>query len=430
MLLVVPRAYADTPDWSVNPAAYAATMTLVIEVAAPDVQTPGDDRLAVFVNDPVSGLAMVRGVATAMVTRGQVRYFLTVYANTNGETLTLKYYSTTTDQVYLVDETLTFVANNTVGSVNAPLRMTATEPERGVPAWQVDVAAFGASMTAVARLTVEGIPATSQDALAAFVGDEVRGVATSVEVGGMALFFLTAYANVTTDTLTFKLYDASRDEVVPVGEYMAFAPNANYGSTASPLVWAASLLEAPTLRAPQDGALATSATLDLSWTPTAGGIGYDVQVATDASFSDLVFEDRVHDASATLPVLPYSTRYHWRVRALGDGLVGLWSAPFQFETATGVGTQAVPQAPLFELSAPYPNPAREATTVVYRLAQSAEVTLVVFDLLGRVVQTHATSAHATGQHERQVDVSGLAPGRYVVQVRAGARQKSQLLSVY
>ncbi len=51
------------------------------------------------------------------------------------------------------------------------------------------------------------------------------------------------------------------------------------------------------------------------------------------------------------------------------------------------------------LAAPYPNPSAGAATLSFTLAESAEVTLTVYDVLGRRVVTLAEGQQAAGEHE-------------------------------
>ena len=66
------------------------------------------------------------------------------------------------------------------------------------------------------------------------------------------------------------------------------------------------------------------------------------------------------------------------------------------------------------LAVPYPNPARGAVTVPMTLAGDAEVTVVVYDALGREVARLADGARRAGRHPLRLDTRRLAAGAYVV----------------
>ena len=61
-----------------------------------------------------------------------------------------------------------------------------------------------------------------------------------------------------------------------------------------------------------------------------------------------------------------------------------------------------------------PNPAGTSAAVTLTLAGAGEVAVVVYDVLGRAVQTPLAGALTAGAHRAAVDVSALAPGIYVV----------------
>lgn len=81
-----------------------------------------------------------------------------------------------------------------------------------------------------------------------------------------------------------------------------------------------------------------------------------------------------------------------------------------------------------ELRGVFPNPAREQASVRFAVPKRKEVTLRVYDVLGREVRTIA-SEPAGGRQERQVDLSGLASGTYFLRLSAGGQTKTRKLRV-
>ncbi|MFB6273688.1 MAG: FG-GAP-like repeat-containing protein [Salinibacter sp.] len=81
-----------------------------------------------------------------------------------------------------------------------------------------------------------------------------------------------------------------------------------------------------------------------------------------------------------------------------------------------------------ELLGTYPNPARSRATVRYALPKKQEVSLTLYDVLGREVRT-VVRAEQSGRHERRVDVSGLPSGVYFLRLRAGGQTRTQKLTV-
>jgi len=90
---------------------------------------------------------------------------------------------------------------------------------------------------------------------------------------------------------------------------------------------------APSLSIPLDGATVVSVTPVLSWSIGAGAISYSVQIAYDASFSDIAISVNTSPASYQ-PTTPLygATTFYWRVRMTDNCGVSLWSTARSFTT--------------------------------------------------------------------------------------------------
>ncbi|MDP6699724.1 MAG: hypothetical protein QGH25_08745, partial [Candidatus Latescibacteria bacterium] len=382
-------AFAVAPNWSVNPADFEQSAAVTAALTADFEPVAGaDNLLAAFVGSEL------RGVAAPVEVDGQWLYFLTVYANQSGETLSFKAYLATEDAIFDVQETLSFQSNAISGDPSAPLvfnaivgfdfppvlapiadqqievgqtfaavdlddhlqsedgdpvrfsvsgpdfappqlnvnvdannavtisppspgwtgsetliftaveetdnRLTALAeatftirlpdqfprigpiPDQtirqlrtfdsfdlddyllpsdgdevawsldfsavgggaGAPSWSVATAGFERSMSVTAAVTLRGqMPASGSHLLAAFAGNEVRGVAAPVEVGGQTLYFLSVYANAAGEAITFQYYDAIGDQIYPVKETLTFSANALLGDPQNPLALQAGALD-------------------------------------------------------------------------------------------------------------------------------------------------------------------------------------------
>ena len=173
--------------------------------------------------------------------------------------------------------------------------------------------------------------------------------------------------------------------------------------------------------APAYGADEVARPAALSWTAT-GAAGYDVEVATDEAFNDVVFaaDDVAATAAAAGGLVPGAT-YYWHVRAdAGGGSVSAWSAPYVFRTSSAVASEeGAPAAAATAIEGAYPNPASTAATVRFRLAEAGPVSLVAYDVLGQEVARLAAGRYGAGAHEATLAAAGLAPGVYVVRLVAG-----------
>jgi len=117
--------------------------------------------------------------------------------------------------------------------------------------------------------------------------------------------------------------------------------------------------------------------------------------------------------------LPYAAdSLEYRLRQVDtDGSTSL-SEPITIErTVTGV-----------ELLSTYPNPTRNQATVRFAVPERQKVTLQLYDVLGRRVQT-IVDGELEGRQETQVDVSGLSSGVYFLRLQASEKMKTQRMTV-
>lgn len=117
--------------------------------------------------------------------------------------------------------------------------------------------------------------------------------------------------------------------------------------------------DGPQPLSPANGAQDQPLNVVLNWTAVAQVHGYDLQVATDASFADRVVDVSGLEAAEYQLALPVSgTRYFWRVRAANACGSSGWSPAATFETAPLPGdcrqgqTQEVLYSETFETGLP------------------------------------------------------------------------------
>ncbi|PHQ29925.1 LamG-like jellyroll fold domain-containing protein [Leeuwenhoekiella nanhaiensis] len=124
--------------------------------------------------------------------------------------------------------------------IQVDLRVLAEEP-----AWTVDPSAFDYTMNVIARVQIDGVISEDPyDRVAAFVGDEVRGVAELVYDANYAEYFafLTVYGtNELTENVRFKAWDASTGEILQVTlnseNSVVFEVNGITGSLSNPALF-------------------------------------------------------------------------------------------------------------------------------------------------------------------------------------------------
>jgi hypothetical protein len=93
---------------------------------------------------------------------------------------------------------------------------------------------------------------------------------------------------------------------------------------------------------------------------------------------------------------------------------------------------AVPNAPFSSQStfSIYPNPANEKLTAEFRVQSPTEVSIGLYDILGREVLPHVQLKNVTvGSHSLQFDVAGLRTGTYFVRLQAKGILSEQPMQV-
>lgn len=68
----------------------------------------------------------------------------------------------------------------------------------------------------------------------------------------------------------------------------------------------------------------------------------------------------------------------------------------------------------------YPNPFNPSTTISYTVPKRSQVTLKIYDVLGRVLQTLVEETQDAGVYKVRLDASGLASGVYFYRFMGGS----------
>jgi hypothetical protein len=83
----------------------------------------------------------------------------------------------------------------------------------------------------------------------------------------------------------------------------------------------------------------------------------------------------------------------------------------------------------FALRKSYPNPATRQATVEYALPEPAEVTITVYDVLGRRVVQLVNGQEKAGQHTAYLKTKDIPSGSYFVRMRAKDFSETRRLTV-
>lgn len=102
-----------------------------------------------------------------------------------------------------------------------------------------------------------------------------------------------------------------------------------------------------------------------------------------------------------------------------DEKTQIWEIDFN-GTTTSIEEYGNELAKHFQLNQNYPNPFNPTTNISFELPKSGEVSLKVFDMLGREVQELINGYQAAGAHQVQFNAENLPSGMYIYRLKSGS----------
>jgi uncharacterized protein (DUF1501 family) len=100
--------------------------------------------------------------------------------------------------------------------------------------------------------------------------------------------------------------------------------------------------------------------------------------------------------------------------------------PLASQTITGVGDFIGAR---LILEGCYPNPAKEKTTIHFRINHTGNVTVELFDSMGSRVREMVNGQYHPGEHRVEVSLDGVPAGTYVYRMRAGFYNEAKKLVI-
>ncbi|GAB5519824.1 MAG: hypothetical protein RhofKO_20750 [Rhodothermales bacterium] len=124
----------------------------------------------------------------------------------------------------------------------------------------------------------------------------------------------------------------------------------------------------------------------------------------------------------------------WTFDVFGlDTETGVATQTFHVDATTGQPVRTSIDADILPttltLEANYPNPFNPSTTIGFSLPQTAPVRLVVYDLLGRPVQTLVDDTINAGTHEVVFEATDLPSGSYLYRLETNGQTSTRLLTL-
>ena len=190
------------PDMNI----YSASMTAVVRMS--DYIQPSigaNDQFAAFIGTECRGVG--QQITSAA---GETVYLIQVKGDpSETNAVTFRYYCDATKELFYTTDEVAFESDAQLGNVETPQAMT-WKSESDLP-YYMD---FDVTMD-LSAFTLE--PVTANDQVAAFVGDECRGLAMATDEEGNYVFRLRAWARTADESFTLKYYSSELENVYVYG---------------------------------------------------------------------------------------------------------------------------------------------------------------------------------------------------------------------
>jgi len=198
---------------------------------------------------------------------------------------------------------------------------------------------------------------------------------------------------------------------------------------------------APTLAEPQHASSNVNRNVTFKWLKDVNASSYRIQIASSMTINAstlLMDSSKISDTTVTFLNFASTKNYFWRISAQNEFGSSLWSAIWGFKTGTSVDVefhQGLPDE--FKLAQNFPNPFNPVTTIEYQIPFSKSnnnngktfVSLVIYDMLGREVETLVNEEQNYGFYQVRFDAGKLSSGIYVYALRAGNFSESRKLTL-
>ncbi|MBU2508386.1 MAG: family 10 glycosylhydrolase [Bacteroidetes bacterium] len=190
----------------------------------------------------------------------------------------------------------------------------------------------------------------------------------------------------------------------------------------------------PVLSEPADKATMIIVRPTFKWYPAESSDSYNCQLYYGSTISPnvIVLDTVLTDTTVKIMSdLQYNRVYTWRVSSANNLGFGGWSTESRFKTELETGVDEEENIPNeFWLYQNYPNPFNPSTTIKFTIPLAEirqmpdgvslqNVTLKIFDILGREVATVLEKEIEPGVHEVNFDAGNLSSGVYFYTLKSG-----------
>lgn len=165
-----------------------------------------------------------------------------------------------------------------------------------------------------------------------------------------------------------------------------------------------------------------SVTPTFKWNASELAENYQLQLSENKKFESFVLDSTISAEDTSFVVtkpLNVESTYYWRMKATNAGGESNWSDIWSFTTQVTVSNKLENTPAQFTLHQNYPNPFNPTTNIRYGIKSSAEVSLMVYNMLGQEVATLVNGKQSAGWHTVTFDAAGLSSGFYIYRIQAG-----------
>ena len=182
----------------------------------------------------------------------------------------------------------------------------------------------------------------------------------------------------------------------------------------------------PTLTTPSDSSIGVPINPLLQWESVDGAISYRVQLVRNfANFAEarlIINETGITETELQIEGLDPNQKYCWHVACETADYVGPYSEVSYFTTGEATAVEDEENVPTeFVLFQNYPNPFNPTTSIKFQIPEwvSGNVTLSIFDVLGRKIESLVNENLQKGIYEIEFDASNLTSGIYYYKLESG-----------
>ena len=450
--IILPESEEKTnPNWSVSPENFEYNMNITLKASVLGIESNDDTLIIAAFNGEE-----IRGLSSAVRVNDSLRYFLVAYSNETTESLQFKAWSKSSSKLYNTTFTTPFNPLQSLGTVDNPLHITFGQFSAEIKHNQLFIASdftFSGSDTVVVKATEMGrtpalfailsVPVTvhaiSKPRFKTFSGETVY------DEEPFAQFDLdTLIINSDQSSVDFNIsllesdegysYEVTDEHVVSINAGASFgkivlqvlvnrSDNEAIGDSVRLQFERKASYLPPSevnLLAPEMDETVPNGSVRFIWSASQGGTLTPEYILRIQPKGGLVNSIRgIRDTSYVLDSvesLPDSAAYTWWVTTT-DGRTNVESVgKNQFGINVLVSNETAFKPVKTGILQTFPNPFNPSTQLQFELASTQKISISVFDMSGRKIQTIFSGLKTSGQHQLLINGSQWSSGIYIIQL--------------